>query len=303
MQGFFKSSIRGHGALSPLFDKLFRNSLKEDSMDKATGTRIDLSGQGALVTGASSGIGAAIAKGLAAAGAGVVVNYRSSEGKAEAVVEEITSAGGKAKEVQADVSKEEDVKRLFSRTVELWGRLDILIVNAGVQKGSSLVDMSLEDWDFVIRTNLTGAFLCARQGCRLFLEQDAPGNGRPPGKIVFISSVHEIIPWSGEANYAASKGGLALFMRSIAQELGPRRIRVNAVAPGAIKTPINEEVWSDPESREQLLKLIPYGRIGDPADIARAVIWLASEHSDYVHGATLVVDGGMTLYPGFREGA
>jgi glucose 1-dehydrogenase len=266
-------------------------------------TRIDLKGQSAIVTGASSGIGAAIAKGLGTAGAGVIVNYRSSEDKAQAVVEEISSAGGQANAVQADVSKEEDVRRLFSRALELWGRLDVLIVNAGVQKGSSLVDMTIEDWEFVIRTNLTGAFLCAREGCRIFLDQAPPGKGKPLGKIVFISSVHEVIPWSGEANYAASKGGLALFMRSIAQELGPRKVRVNAVAPGAIKTPINQEVWSDPESRDRLLNLIPYGRIGEPNDIAQAVLWLASDLSDYLHGATLVVDGGMTLYPGFREGA
>jgi glucose 1-dehydrogenase len=233
----------------------------------------------------------------------VVVNYRSSEDEAMEVVEEISSAGGKARAVQADVSKEEDVVRMFSETLDSRERLDIVVVNAGVQKGSPLVDMSLEDWNFVLRTNLTGAFLCAREACRRFLDQPQPDQGKPLGTIVFISSVHEVIPWSGESNYAASKGGVALFMRSIAQELGPRRIRINAVAPGAIRTPINEEVWSDPARRERLLKLIPYGRIGEPEDIARAVLWLVSGHSDYVHGETLFVDGGMTLYPGFLEGA
>jgi glucose 1-dehydrogenase len=256
-------------------------------MGKAMG--IDLTGQTGIVTGASSGIGAGIAKALAGAGAWVGVNYRSSEDKAQAVVKEIADSGGRASALQADVGKEEDVERLFAETLRERDRLDILIVNAGVQNAAPIQEMSLEDWNMVIGTNLTGAFLCARAACRRFLDQPAPGEGKPLGNIVFISSVHEVIPWSGESNYAASKGGISLFMRSLAQELGPRRIRVNGVAPGAIKTPINREVWDNPAKREKLLKKIPYGRVGEPEDIANAVLWLVSEHSDYVHGETLFV--------------
>jgi glucose 1-dehydrogenase len=265
------------------------------------GMGIDLSGQTAIVTGASSGIGAGIAKAFAGVGAWVGVNYRSSEEEAQAVVKEIADSGGQASALQADVSKEDDVERLFAETLRERDRLDILIVNAGVQKAAPIQEMSLEDWNIVIGTNLTGAFLCARAACRRFLDQPAPGEGKPLGNIVFISSVHEVIPWSGESNYAASKGGISLFMRSLAQELGPKRIRINAVAPGAIKTPINREVWENPSNRKELLKKIPYGRVGEPEDIARSVLWLVSDHSDYVHGETLFVDGGMTLYPSFMD--
>ncbi|MFP4515875.1 MAG: glucose 1-dehydrogenase [Desulfovibrionales bacterium] len=265
-------------------------------------TKLDLTGQCAVVTGGSSGIGAAAAKALASAGAGVVVNYRSSRDKAQEIVDEIAASGGKAMAVQADVGREEDVKALFAEAAKQWGRLDILVSNAGLQRDARIVDMSLEDWNLVIGTNLTGSFLCAREAARLFLTQQPAGEGGVRGKIIFMSSVHEIIPWAGHANYAASKGGLSLLMRSMAQELGEKKIRINSIAPGAIKTQINEDAWNDPASRERLLQLIPYNRLGKPEDIARAVVWLGSEASDYVHGATLVVDGGMTLYPKFQEG-
>lgn len=272
-------------------------------MKDANNSLPNLSGQCAIVTGGSSGIGAGTSIGLASAGARIVVNYRSHENEALEVVNKIASAGGESIAVQADVGNEEDVKKLFARAVEKWGRIDILVSNAGVQRSAPFVDMSLDDWNLVINTNLTGSFLCAREAVRVFLKQ-APSsldNG-VRGKIIFVSSVHEIIPWAEHANYAASKGGLSLLMRSIAQELGEQKIRVNSIAPGAIRTPINEEVWKDPAERKRLLQLIPYNRLGEPDDIANAVVWLASNHSDYVHGITLVVDGGMALYPGFREG-
>jgi glucose 1-dehydrogenase len=163
--------------------------------------------------------------------------------------------------------------------------------------------MSLADWQAVIDVNLTGAFLSGRAAVREFLRRGpVPGVSISTGKIVFMSSVHEVVPWASQANYAASKGGMMLLMKSLAQELAPMKIRVNSVAPGAIRTPINAEAWETPEASDKLLKLIPYGRIGEPEDVARAVVWLASDASDYVTGASLLVDGGMALYPAFRGG-
>jgi len=262
-----------------------------------------LRGQMALVTGASSGIGAGIALALAAAGAAVVVNYASNAEGAQRVAAEIQAAGGTARVVRADVSREADVEALFAETLAAWGRLDILVANSGVQRDAPLVEMTLEQWNTVMGINLTGAFLCARAAARVMLKQPPdPVLSRATGKIVFISSVHEIIPWAGHVNYAASKGGLKLFMQSVAQELAPHRIRVNSIAPGAIQTPINRPAWETTEARQALLTLIPYGRIGVPGDIGRAAAWLASDAADYVHGQTLVVDGGMTLYPEFARG-
>ncbi|NUS98258.1 MAG: SDR family oxidoreductase, partial [Gemmatimonadaceae bacterium] len=187
--------------------------------------------------------------------------------------------------------------------VREFGTVDILVSNAGLQQDAALADMTLAQWQKVIDVNLTGGFLCARAAVREFLRRGPrPAVSRATGKIIFTSSVHEAIPWAGHANYAASKGGIKLLMESIAQELGPRRIRVNSIAPGAIKTNINVEAWSTPEAERKLLKLIPYGRVGDPDDIGRVAAWLASDDADYVHGATLFVDGGMTLYPGFAGG-
>jgi glucose 1-dehydrogenase len=262
-----------------------------------------LLGQRAIVTGASSGIGAAIAKALAGAGASVTVNYSRDEVGAARVASEIETAGGRAIAVRGDVSREADVQGLFKRSIDAFGSVDILVNNAGLQKDAPLVDMTLADWDKVIAVNLTGQFLCAREAAREFLKRGVvPSLSRAAGKIICISSVHDVIPWAGHANYAASKGGVALLMKTLAQELADHKVRVNSISPGAIRTPINTEAWSTPEAEAKLVKLIPYGRVGEPADIGRAAVWLASDASDYVTGTTLYVDGGMTLYPEFRFG-
>ncbi|AKF45787.1 SDR family oxidoreductase [Pseudomonas fragariae (ex Marin et al. 2024)] len=261
---------------------------------------ISLKQQVAIVTGASSGLGAGAARALADAGAAVVINYNSKPEPAEKLAEEIRASGGKALAMGADVSKEEDVERLFAQTIEHFGALDILVANSGLQKDASIVDMSLEDWNTVINVNLTGQFLCARAALRQFIKQGMrPEVSRAMGKIIHMSSVHQLIPWAGHVNYAASKGGVDLLMRSIAQEVGELKIRVNSVAPGAIRTPINADARKG-DAEKEMLKLIPYGRIGEPEDVANAVLWLASDASDYVHGTTLFIDGGMTLYPEFR---
>jgi glucose 1-dehydrogenase len=265
-------------------------------------TNAVLAGQRALVTGASSGIGAAIAKSLAAAGAAVAVNYSRDEAGAARVVAEIEAAHGRAFAVRADVSREDDVVAMVGRTVETFGSLDILINNAGLQKDAAFVDMTLADWDRVIGVNLTGQFLCARQAVREFLRRGRTPLSSALGKIICVSSVHDIIPWAGHANYAASKGGVSMLMKTMGQELGQYGIRVNSISPGAIKTPINTSAWNTPEAERNLLRLIPYGRVGEPVDIGRAAVWLASDESDYVTGATLYVDGGMTLFPEFRFG-
>jgi len=262
-----------------------------------------LAGQTALVTGAASGIGAGVARALAAAGAAVVVNYVAGAEQAEAVVSEIRDAGGTAMPVRADVSREDDVQTMFRATLEAWDGLDILVSNAGIQKDAAVTEMTLAQWNAVLGVNLTGTFLCAREAARTMIRQGIrAGVSRAAGKIICVSSVHEVIPWAGHVNYAASKGGLKLFMQSLAQELAQHRIRVNSVAPGAIQTPINRPAWETPEALAALLTLIPYGRIGQPADIGNAVVWLASDAADYVHGQTLFVDGGMTLYPEFARG-
>ncbi len=257
--------------------------------------------QVALVTGATSGIGLGIARSLAAAGATVGVNYRGEPDRAEQIVRDIESAGGKALAVKADVSVESDVIAMFDALTGRCGRIDILVANAGVQKDAPVAEMTLEQWQQVIDINLTGQFLCAREAVRRMLQQPASPVSKAAGKIICMSSVHELIPWAGHINYAASKGGIMQLMKTLAQEVAARRIRVNGIAPGAIKTSINEEAWSDATARDQLLRLIPYGRIGEVDDIARAACWLASDESDYVTGTTLFVDGGMSLYPGFRD--
>ena len=261
-----------------------------------------LTGQTALVTGASSGIGRAVAIGLARAGANVVVNYASSPEAAVAVVADIEAAGGRAIVVRADVSREDEVQAMFAAAVKAFGTVDIVVNNAGLQRDAPIADMSLADWNSVISVNLTGQFLCAREAVREFRRRGLrPDVSVAAGKIICLSSVHEVIPWAGHANYAASKGGIAMLMKTLAQELAPERIRVNSIAPGAIRTPINRAAWETPEAYDRLLKLIPYRRIGEPDDIAQAAAWLASDASDYVNGATLFVDGGMTLYPGFED--
>ena len=262
-----------------------------------------LAGQRALVTGGSSGIGAAIAVALAEAGARVAINYLSDTEEAEALVEKIHASGGEAIAVQADVSQEDQVIAMFQQVIGTWGSLDILVNNAGIQLDAPFVEMTLKQWETVMAVNLTGQFLCAREAVKEFLRRGVvPELSCSAGKIICNSSVHDIIPWAGHVNYAASKGGLLMFMKSLAQEVAHDKIRVNAVSPGAIKTPINRSAWETPEAEADLLKLIPYERVGNPADIAGAVVWLASDASDYVVGTTLYIDGGMTLYPGFREG-
>lgn len=266
--------------------------------------RRPLSRQVAIVTGASSGIGTAIATALAAAGASVIVNHRPnprSAAEADAVVEAIRSAGDTASPFPADVTDEAEMEAMVEAAVELYGALDIMVANAGIEKAAPIEEMSLAAWRQVIDVNLTGAFLSARAAARRFLRQGLrPDVSRAAGKIIFTSSVHEFIPWAFQANYAASKGGVMLLMKSLAQELAPRRIRVNSVAPGAIRTQINAEAWQSDEARDALLELIPYGRIGAPDDIGRAVAWLASDDADYLVGTSLVADGGMSLYPSFR---
>jgi glucose 1-dehydrogenase len=263
---------------------------------------ISLKGQVALVTGASSGIGAASAKALADAGAAVAINYHSNAEPAEQLANEICKAGGQAIAVGADVGDEQAVDGMFSKTIEAFGRLDILVANSGLQRDAQSVDMSLDDWNTVLQTNLTGQFLCARSAIRLFLEQGIdPQISRAAGKIIHMSSVHEAIPWAGHVNYAASKGGVSLMMKTLAQEMAAKRIRINGIAPGAIATAINEQSTGNQQGRKALLELIPYQRIGEVEDIGNAVVWLASDLSDYVVGTTLFVDGGMCLYPGFQD--
>jgi len=262
-----------------------------------------LKNQKALVTGANSGIGEACALALGAAGADVVINYVSRPEEAERVVKSIRRSGTRAIAFQADVSREDQVRAMFAEMLKEFGTIDILVNNAGLQRDSSLQDMTLEQWNTVIAINLTGQFLCAREAVREFLRRGiVPEVSTAAGKIICMSSVHEVIPWGGHVNYAASKGGIMQLMKSMAQELAPKKIRVNSIAPGAVKTPINRAAWETPAAEAELLKLIPEGRVGVPDDIARAAVWLASDISDYVTGTTLFVDGGMTLYPGFATG-
>lgn len=263
--------------------------------------RISLEQQVAVVTGASSGIGAGAARALAAAGAAVVVNYNRQAEPAQALAAQINQSGGRALAIGADVSREDDVERLFAQTLDAFGHLDILVANSGLQKDAAISDMTLEQWNTVIGVNLTGQFLCARAALRIFTEQGIRnGVSKAAGKIIHMSSVHQLIPWAGHVNYAASKGGVEMLMRSLAQEVSGLGIRVNGIAPGAIRTAINRDA-TEGDAAQALLKLIPYGRIGDAKDVANAVVWLASDASDYVVGSTLFIDGGMSLYPEFRD--
>jgi glucose 1-dehydrogenase len=262
-----------------------------------------LAGQKALVTGANSGIGKGAALALGKAGADVVVNYVAGPEQAEEVVAEIRHEGGKAFAYKADVSQEDQVQAMFARMIADFGTIDILVNNAGLQRDARIEEMTLQQWNTVIGVNLTGQFLCAREAVKEFKRRGVrPEISCAAGKIVCISSVHEVIPWAGHVNYAASKGGVMLMMKSIAQEVAPHRIRVNSVCPGAIRTPINTAAWSTPEAYAALMTLVPYKRIGEVEDIGRVVAWLASDEADYITGASIFVDGGMTLYPGFAAG-
>jgi glucose 1-dehydrogenase len=262
-----------------------------------------LTGQKALVTGASSGIGRGIAIALGEAGADVVVNYVRGDEEAQAVVGTIRSAGSRALAFRADVSREDEVLAMFRAAVDELGTVDILVNNAGLQRDAPFEAMTIEQWNTVLGVNLTGQFLCAREAVREFKRRGVrPEISCSAGKIICISSVHEVIPWAGHVNYAASKGGVMLMMKSIAQEVAPFRIRVNSIAPGAIRTPINAMAWSTSEAYQELMKLVPYNRIGEVEDIGRAAAWLASDQADYINGTSLFIDGGMTLYPGFATG-
>jgi glucose 1-dehydrogenase len=262
-----------------------------------------LVGQPALVTGANSGIGKAVALGLARAGADVAVNYITHPETADEVAHEIEGMGRRAITLKADVSNEDEVDRMFADAIAHFGTLHISVSNAGLQRDSPFDEMTLEQWNTVIGVNLTGQFLCTRAATREFKRRGViAAVSQAAGKIICMSSVHQVIPWTGHANYAASKGGVMLLMKSIAQELAPHFIRANSIAPGAVRTPINKAAWDTDEAYAQLMTLVPYKRIGEPDDIAQAAVWLASDASDYVTGATLFVDGGMTLYPGFSTG-
>jgi glucose 1-dehydrogenase len=262
-----------------------------------------LKGQKALVTGASSGIGKAVAIALGQAGADVVVNYVGGAGAAEEVATKVSESGVRALAAQADVSQESQVKAMFAEMLKEFGTIDILVSNAGLQKDAPLEEMTLAQWNTVIGVNLTGQFLCAREAVREFKRRGVVKDvSVSAGKIICMSSVHEVIPWAGHVNYAASKGGVMLMMKSISQEVAPYRIRVNSICPGAIRTPINTSAWSTPEAYEALMTLIPYKRIGEPDDIGRVAVFLASDQADYINGASIFVDGGMTLYPGFATG-
>lgn len=261
---------------------------------------IRLDKQVAIVTGASSGIGQAVARTFAANGAAVTINYHSHEEDAQALVREIEESGGRAVAIKADVSDPEQVSNLFSQTVDAFGAIDIVVANSGMQKDAAARTMSLDDWRRVIDVNLTGQFLCAQAAIQQFHKQGRREVSRALGKIICMSSVHDAIPWAGHVNYAASKGGVAMMMKTLAQEVAESGIRVNAISPGAIRTPINRDATHGDAERE-LLKLIPYGRVGDVEDVANTALWLASDAADYVVGATLYVDGGMMLYPGFRD--
>jgi glucose 1-dehydrogenase len=262
-----------------------------------------LKGQKALVTGANSGIGKAVAIALGQAGADVVVNYVRGDEAAKETVDAIKATGSKAFAHLADISKEDQVQAMFKKMIDEFGTIDILVNNAGLQQDAALESMTLQQWNTVISINLTGQFLCAREAAREFKRRGVkPDVSVSAGKIICMSSVHDVIPWAGHVNYASSKGGVMLLMKSMAQELAPWRIRVLSVCPGAIRTPINTEAWETPEAYNDLMKLVPYNRIGEPEDIASVTVMLASDYADYVTGTNVYVDGGMTLYPGFEAG-
>ena len=254
-----------------------------------------LEGKVALVTGASSGIGRATAVRLGREGATVGVNYRSDEDGAREAVRKIEEAGGKAVGIQGDISVEDDAKRLVRETIEAFGDLDILVNNAGVQTKSPFLEMSLEEWQKVISVDLTGTFLVSREALGHMV-------GRGGGVIVNMSSVHQRIPWPNFAHYATAKGGMKLLTETLAMEFASRGVRVNAVAPGAIETPINAEKFEDPEQRKEVEAMIPWNRVGQPEEVAACVAFLASDEASYITGHTLFVDGGMSLYPSFEEG-
>ena len=264
---------------------------------------INLNKQVAIVTGSSSGIGKGIAISLAKSGAIVIVNHSSehSRPEAEETLKTIEENGGEGFIIQCDVSKEDQVLAMFQTTIEKYGTVDILINNAGLQQDAPFVEMTLAQWQKVIDVNLTGQFLCSREAIKEFLKRGMTEKSKALGKIINISSVHETIPWAGHANYASSKGALRMLMQTLAQEYGKQKIRVNNICPGAIQTPINKSAWDNKESFDALMTLIPYDRIGQPEDIGNLAVFLASDYSDYITGASIYVDGGMTSLESFAD--
>jgi len=259
-----------------------------------------LDDQVALVTGASSGIGRAIAMAYARAGAAVILNYRSNDEAIAEMGRELDELGARWMAAKADTSDEDAVGEMFKAAVTRFGGLDIVVANAGVQRDSPTLDMSLDDWNAVIATNLTGQFLVSRAALRQFAAQGEWNVSAAAGKLILMGSVHDRIPWAGHVNYAAAKGGTSMLMRSLAQEFAPRRVRVNAIAPGAVRTGINAGEMEG-ENLRRTLAQIPYGRIGKVEDIASAAVFLASDLSDYIVGETILVDGGMSLYAAFAD--
>lgn len=255
----------------------------------------DLQGKVAVVTGSSKGIGSAIALRFAREGMNVVVNYNSDEAGANAVVAQIVQAGAKAVAVKGDMSQEASADLLVKAALDNFGRLDVFVNNAGMEVEAHTHEMTLDNWKKVIDVNLTGYFLGARAALKHFVNNGIKGN------IINLSSVHEQIPWPRFAHYAASKGGVKLLNQTMALEYASLGIRVNAIGPGAMNTPINKEKMSDPAQKEALEKIIPMGYAGEPEVVANVAAWLASEQSSYVTGITLFVDGGMTLYPDFMN--
>lgn len=259
-----------------------------------------LDGQVALVTGASSGIGRGIALAFGKAGAALILNYRSNDEAIAELGRELNAIGAPWMAAKADTSSESAVVDMFGSAVTRFGAIDVVVANAGVQRDSPTLDMTLDQWNAVISTNLTGQFLVARSALRQFVSQHGRNVSCANGKLILMGSVHDRIPWAGHVNYAASKGGISMLMRSLAQEFAPSGIRVNAIAPGAVRTGINAEEMQGENLRETVAQ-IPYGRIGKVEDIASAALYLASDLSDYVVGETLLVDGGMSLYAAFAD--
>jgi glucose 1-dehydrogenase len=250
----------------------------------------------ALVTGANSGIGRAIAIRLAQEGASVAINYVKDSDAADEVVSQINNSEGKAIAIKADISSEEQVDSMFDQAAKEFGGLDILVNNAGMESYHPFLEMPLDAWRKVIDIDLTGAFLCAQRAARIIVNSGAGGS------IVNITSVHQVIPWGGYSHYCAAKAALEMLTKTVAQELAEKNVRINSVAPGAIATPINQNVWGDPEGLKDLLTKIPANRLGKPEEIASAVVFLCSDEASYVNGTTLFVDGGMTLYSSFSHG-
>lgn len=245
-----------------------------------------LDGKAALVTGASRGIGAEIAKQLAKEGARVAVNYSGSQSKAEEVVNEIIAAGGQAFAIQASVSDAENVTEMVKQTIEHFGSVDILVNNAGITRDNLLMRMKESEWDDVIDTNLKGVFLCTKAVTRQMMKQRA-------GKIINIASIVGVSGNAGQANYVAAKAGVIGLTKTTAKELASRHINVNAIAPGFITTEMTDELSED--VKNQMLTQIPLSKLGNPQDVAKAVVFLASDDASYITGQTLHVDGGMVM--------